>query len=872
MHSLLAFLSAAHKTVSVMSQSAGTQDSSLRITENAQEQLRAAIAEHGGVEVFFVGHVNSEKMVDEVQACAFGNQDAVPVIERAAEPGMVIIHNHPGGDLTPSPADINVSSLMGNKSVGSYIIDNQAQSVRVIVPPIAVAERMALDIRRIEALLHKDGPLARAMTQFEIRPQQSEMLRIVSDSFNNDGLAIIEAATGVGKSLAYLLPAVHWAVGNGEKVVISTNTINLQEQLIGKDIPFLQRNLGLEFKAEIMKGQSNYLCLRKSDYLRTHPDFFDDERMQSEISELLKWSQSTQSGARDDLSFVPDQETWERVGMDGDDCTGRNCSQYSSCFYFKMKQKVSSADLIVANHHLVMADLAVREETGNFGGSAVLPAYQRVIFDEAHHVEDIATHYFGIRITRRDLSRMLNRLVHRERSNTGLLPFLMNQVAVASYKGSVSEYEPLRRLVQEELIPLRHSVADALRQLMDVCAQGVPHLLGEKLKPREEMRMRITPIIEESAFWNETLRLAINRVTDQLVALSRGLNQLNGRLEKLPADIQKEMQDPMATCRALANKLNNRATAFRNFYTLGEGQCRWIEVYRRKEKSEAVVRLNSLPLQIQDKLNHVVFGKAKTVVMTSATLTVDKDFRYFQDQIGLNQEYAVSDMLERLETLLLDTPFDYKKQVMVGVPRDFPPPNSPDFNQMACDFLLHALEASNGSAFLLFTSYRQLNDFYDRLEPQLRKMSFNCLKQGTENRSVLLEQFKKDRTSILFATASFWEGVDVPGDALRMLVLVKLPFRVPTDPLVEARTEMLEALGHDAFREYSLPQAVIRFKQGFGRLIRNRTDYGAVLILDNRVINKFYGKVFLNSLPPADLCCEKAVDLIPKLKSFFKER
>lgn len=842
------------------------------IAPAAQAAMREVIDEYGGAEVFFVGRVGPEGIVEETEPCAFGNQEAVPVIEQSARPGSVVIHNHPGGDLEPSQADIEVAARFGNNGVGSYIVDNTVKVLRVVVPAMAPKERQELPVSELENLLAPGGLLSRSMPRFEHRPQQREMLRTVAEAFNGDGIAVIEAGTGVGKSLAYLLPAIYWATRNGEKVVVSTNTINLQEQLITKDLPFLRRHLKLKFKAELMKGRQNYLCKRKTEYLGTTPDFFGDENLLSQLREILEWSKKTTDGSLSDIGFIPDYDVWEQVNCDPDNCTRVKCAHYAACFFFQARRRAAAADLIVANHHLVMADLAVRRETDNYTSTAVLPAYRRIIFDEAHNVEDVATHYFGICITRRVLARLLFRLVHRHRSHVGLLPFLRDRLVLLPYQTPTVETGDVVRLIEEKLIPLRRELAESIAQLMDRCAQGVAEFTGERAQADRETQVRVTERVEGSDFWRKTLREALRETTGQMQQLAAGLKEARAALIEFPDKEREEYDNPAGELQSLANRLAARVDEFRNFYTIGENRCRWIEARKsRGESADPIVRLYSLPLEVREDLNQALLARTGTVVFTSATLAVDKRFDFFLGQVGLDEEHGNPATLERLKTLYLSTPFDYERQAFVGVPEDLPDPREAEFTGAATGFLLPALQISRGSAFVLFTSYRQLDLFYDALAPMLQPLGYTCLKQGTENRQVLLQRFRNDRTSILFATASFWEGVDVPGDALRLLALVKLPFRVPSDPLVQARVERLDAMGVDSFSTYSVPQAVIKFKQGFGRLIRTREDTGAVLILDRRVVTKRYGRVFLNSLPSETVHTKPALELLEELRGFFEK-
>jgi ATP-dependent DNA helicase DinG len=840
------------------------------IAPAAQIQMREAIAEYDGAEVFFLGRIGPSRAVEEAEPRAFGNEAATPVIERDVRPGDVVIHNHPGGDLTPSGADVELASRFGNMGVGTYIVDNAVERVRVVVPAMVPRDRRPLDPVYLGEVLGPSGPLARSMPGYEHRPQQIEMLRTVADAFNDDGIAAIEAGTGTGKSLAYLLPAIHWAKTNGERVLVSTNTINLQEQLITKDLPFLQKHLGLEFEAELMKGRGNYLCLRRAGYLRRTPDFFADPLTVSQLEAILEWAAKTKDGSLSDLAFVPDADAWDQVACDGDNCPRVKCLHYGDCFFYQARRRAAKADLIVSNHHLVMADLALRLESNNYTATAVLPPYQRVVFDEAHNIEEVATHYFGIRITRRTLSRLLNRLVHRERSNQGLLPFLTARLSQVGYDTSSDAAHRAAQQTSEELIPLRRRVAESLSELLDLCAAGVGEMVGPPSEEQREMQLRVTPEVEATGFWSNRLRRTLAAASDDMARLAKGLRQVLSSLKKIPQDAREEFDNPAGELNSLANRLAGRANELNHFYSIGENRCRWIEVSQSRSDHEATsVRLLSLPLEVRESLHHAIYAKTATVVMTSATLTVDRRFDFFLDRVGLGEGTAHADTRERVVTLHLGTPFDFERQAFIGVPLDMPEPRAPGFTKTATEFLLPALQISRGSAFVLFTSYKQLRAFHGALAPLLRSLGYSCLRQGDESRQALLERFKNDRTSILFATSSFWEGVDVPGDALRLLVLVKLPFRVPTDPLMQARVEQLEAIGVDSFAAYAVPQAVIKFKQGFGRLIRKRDDYGAVLVLDRRVATKRYGQVFLNSLPSETIHQKPAHEILADLRQFF---
>ncbi|NQU43606.1 DEAD/DEAH box helicase, partial [bacterium] len=537
------------------------------LTESVRILLRETIDEYAGAEVFFVGRVGETGRVEEAEPFAFGNQEAVPVIEQVVCPGNVVIHNHPGGHLEPSQADIEVASRFGNVGVGSFIIDNEAQNIRIIVPIMKIAECQGLDIAKLEELLSDCGPLARAMNRYERRLEQSRMLRTVAESFNRDGIAVIEAGTGVGKSLAYLIPAIFWAKKNQEKVIISTNTINLQEQLIQKDIPFLQKHLGLEFRAELMKGRGNYLCLRRAAFVRHTPDFFADEQQGAQLFDILEWAAKTPEGSLSSIGFIPDFDIWEQVSCDPDNCTKIRCQFYAKCFFYQARRRAAAADLIVANHHLVMADLAVRQETGNYTSTAVLPAYKRIIFDEAHNIEDVATQYFGIAITRRVMARLLSRLIHREKSRMGLLPFLRDRLVLETYRAPSQNLQDAVQLIEERLVPLRQEIATGVRDLMDTCARGAAEVLRQEPQPGHEIQLRITPNIEDTEFWSQNLRRAVRQTTTAMDEMASGLMKVRNALVKLPEKTRQEYDNPIGELKSISGKLSSRADEFRHFHT-----------------------------------------------------------------------------------------------------------------------------------------------------------------------------------------------------------------------------------------------------------------------------------------------------------------
>ena len=869
------------------------------ITPEACEAIRREIREVQGAEVFFLGRLNAEMAIEEVEALAYGNRHAVPAIMQYARPGDVVLHNHPSGHLEPSDADISISSELGGRGVGSYIIDNECTRVRVVVKPFRQPGLNALDPRVLAGWLRPGGRIADHIGGYEERPQQIEMLDAVAEAFNRDGIAVIEAGTGTGKSMAYLLPAIAWAVANGERIVVATHTINLQEQLLDKDIPLLMQSSGLKFEAALLKGRQNYLCRRKAHYLKTHPDFLDLPEKAQQLAQIQEWIRSTTDGSLSDLPFVPDGDVWDRVMSDADNCLRTRCPFYQQCFFYNARRSAAGAQVLVVNHHLLLADLALRAETGNYTQTAVLPPYHRLIIDEAHHLEEVATSYFGVRANRVAMHFALRRLV-RPKTHDGLLSYLANRIQGNVYPMSPGRQTELLRMITGEL-PLQHqALLSGVDEVIDRIADAMEQEAGRQpLDQGEELKRRIRPEDLDSPFWANLVRPLVQELIATARPYLENLHALGRALRPFIDEGTPEQATPILELHASVRKIESVVERLLRFLGDAEGQCRWIEYRRRPGGRRPDVTFCIAPLAVADHLRESLLRRMRTVVLTSATLAVERRFDYFLRQVGADDarsltllgsvtppaqpaeveppvaaDSAPEDAGERtaarpVRTLLLDTPFDYERQVYLAVPTDLPDPTEEAFEQALADFIEPAMRASRGRAFVLFTAYSLLERVWRRVAPRLERLGFPCLRQGQTRRSLLTEHFRRDIGSVLFATASFWEGVDVPGEALSCLVLTRLPFRVPGEPLIEARIEELRRRRLDPFMHYIVPQAVIRFRQGFGRLIRTRSDRGAVLICDRRVMARGYGRMFLASLPTTSIHAAPAAEVLEGAALFF---
>lgn len=829
-------------------------------------QLRYAINDAGGNEVFVLAQTDAEQRIVQIEVLARGSEAAVPAILQTCGYGDVVIHNHPSGDLRPSAADIEVASQFGSLGVGFYIVDNTVDKLYRVVEAFVAKDEQQLAPETISELLGPEGVIAGKLPDYEDRPDQLRMAFAVSEAFNKGQLAVIEAGTGTGKSLAYLVPAVLWAKTNQERVVVSTRTINLQEQLIRKDLPFLRRATGLEIYAVLVKGRSNYLCWRRSENAGRELGLFDQEQV-DEIQQILAWADNTADGSKEELSFIPSYQAWEEVCCEADQCAKVRCQYYSRCFFHKARRQAARADILVVNHALLLSDLALRQQTDNYSATAVLPPFERVILDEAHHLEDVATSYFSAQITRFTFGRVLGRLRHPRKPNQGLLPRLLDQLSRELPDSEDTLYRALHGQI-ESLVGRRQQLLDMAVEELQCIGEELPAALGKKVTAFSDVKHRVLPAFLQTAEWQQICSRS-ERLRVGSHELANGLLDLLRAADALPETVADKLNSALVDLRGLAGRLEGISADLGSFQAVAAGSCVWLEIREGRigRGKGLITSLCQAPLEVADSLNKALYQRFRTLVMTSATLTVAGAFGYFHSRVGLDRVEP-----GRLFELSLESPFDYQNQALVAVPTDLPEPGKPGFSEAVRDAVEKAVLCSGGRSFVLFTSYALLQQVHAELSPVLEAQRLRCLKQGQENRHRLLKRFAEDESSILFGTDSFWEGVDVPGRSLEQVIIARLPFKVPTEPVLEARAQAIEQRGGDAFMEYTVPQAVIRFKQGFGRLIRHRNDRGVVLILDTRVVRRGYGRMFLRSLPPARVVKGNSEQVFAEIGQFFSEQ
>jgi len=832
-------------------------------TDTAILQIRDAIHAAGGNEVFFLGTTDMHSQVLSVDVLARGNSVAVPAILQACAHGDVVIHNHPSGRLEPSAADIEIAARLGSLGVGFHIVDNPVESVYKVVEIFPPRQQHHLELEKIADILGPDGVIAGSLPGYENRSEQLQMAVAVAEAFNHDRVAIIEAGTGTGKSLAYLVPALLWSRRNEERVIISTKTINLQEQLIRKDIPYLQRTCGVEFRAVLVKGRGNYLCRRRLKNAVAEPGLFDTAQA-AELQALENWAAASAEGSREELTHPPHDEVWEEVCCEVDQCARVRCEFYADCFFYKARRMAAQADLLVVNHALLLSDLALRRVTDNYSAAAVLPPCDRLILDEAHHIEDVATSYFSGRVTRFAFARILNRLRHPRKADKGLLPRFFVQLGTKLPDSCDKLYGRLHQQI-DELLGMRLTLFDKAVATLENIGLSLAATLEIDIPESEEIRHRIVPGFRGSACWQDIVD-DVRVLAEATGRVAAGITTLLKTSEEIPEKYFEAFLSNLTDLAGLGRRLEGLAADLDRFVADDQESCAWIEVRRgRVGRGTGIVTcLCTAPLAVDKLLRESVFERSKSVVMTSATLSVNGRFDYLRQRTGLDGIEA-----QRLAELALPSPFDFGRQALLAVPSDNPAPGQNGYAEMLREQIEQAILAAGGRTFVLFTAYSMLRRIHAELAPVLEPQGFRCLRQGEMNRHRLLKAFSDDPASVLFATDSFWEGVDVPGRSLEQVIIARLPFRVPSEPVLEARAEAIERAGGDPFMEYTVPQAVIRFKQGFGRLIRHKEDRGVVLILDNRVVTRGYGRQFINSLPEVPLCKAVAEQVQQAIRTFF---
>lgn len=681
-----------------------------------------------------------------------------------------------------------------------------------------------LDVDEVAAILEQGGPFSKKFPQYEFRIQQVTMLRAVAQALSQGRHLMVEAGTGVGKSMAYLIPAAIWAMLNHRRVVISTNTINLQEQLIHKDIPDLKDALHLDLRAVVMKGRSNYLCPRRLENMRRRgPENGEEMRV---MGKVLVWLNGTTTGDRSEINLngPVERSAWARLSAEDEACSVENCLRHTggNCPFYRIRQAAQSAHLLIVNHALLLADVAT--------GNRVLPEYEYLIVDEAHHLEQATTDALSFHVSQNDVDWMLRELGGPA---SGLLGWLLS--ATQSIL-SPAEYASLNNLAQRTT-DFAFRFENESREFFQALDQFMGDRREGRLVGQYSHQERILPATRSLPTWGEVeiawddASHSLKPLVEALQKITQGIGEIYDKFE----EVDNELFGSLANLFRRVDELNQNIDGL--VFKPQGGLVYWVEA----QASSSRISLHAAPLHIGELMTKFLWHQKASVVLTSATLTTSGEFDYISGRLNA----------EDSDHLALGSPFDYENSAMLYLVNDIPEPTDRGGHQRAIEQgLIKLCQATGGRALVLFTSYDQLRRTSQAISADLARNDIIVYEQGDgASPHSLLETFRGSERAVLLGTRSFWEGVDVVGEALSVLVIVKLPFDVPSDPIIAARSETFE----DPFGQYSLPEAILRFRQGFGRLIRSQSDHGIVAVFDSRILNKRYGKAFIESLPPCNV-------------------
>jgi DNA polymerase-3 subunit epsilon/ATP-dependent DNA helicase DinG len=687
-------------------------------------------------------------------------------------------------------------------------------------PPLDNPERpIPLNVDEVSSVLEYGGPFSRYFQSFEQRPEQVDMLRAVSNALSYGNHLMVEAGTGVGKSFAYLVPAALFALQNNTRVVVSTNTINLQDQLIQRDLPNLSQALDLDFRFAVLKGRSNYLCPRRLENLRHYgPRTADEMRV---LAKVMVWQLNNQSGDRGELNLTGpvEREVWVRISAEDDACTTETCLKRTggACPFHRAKTLSQSAHVLVVNHALLLSDVAT--------GSKVLPEYSHLIIDEGHHLETATTNALSFKLNQYDLERLMKELGS---SSAGVLGRLLTE---ARDLLRPSDFALLQKSVNRAT-DMAFRIEQMSREFYNIVGEFARMQREGQAQSNYNWQMRVLPATRTLPGWDE-VEIAWDTTSETLRMLMISLEEIYRAAAELYAEGHENLEDVMSDISNVARRITEAEMNITGMISKpNPGMVYWLEIQPNGNR----LSLNAAPLSVASLVEKHLWHEKRSVILTSATLTAHGEFQYLRNTLGADEA----------DEMQLGSPYDYESAALLYIANDIPEPNVNGYQQTLDRALIATAKATGGRMLVLFTSYAALKKTAQNITGPLAREDIYVYEQGDgASPNALLESFKATERAVLLGTRSFWEGVDVPGASLSIVLLTKLPFDVPTDPLIAARSEMYE----DSFQQYYLPEAILKFRQGFGRLIRTASDRGVVAILDRRVLTKQYGRLFLESLP-----------------------
>ncbi|EHO78579.1 putative DnaQ family exonuclease/DinG family helicase [Fusobacterium animalis F0419] len=797
-----------------------------RFSEESLQTIKKYLEEHNNKSMIFKATFDEDEKIQKPFFLSLYKKKSFEETLTKVGKNEVIIRTTKPNQLYPSDMELELSEELYTRRNIAYCLLSSDLDDFYFVQDI---DRIFLEEIDIENYFAKDGILAKEIKGFEYREEQEEMAQYIQDAINEDRKIIVEAGTGTGKTLAYLIPSIKWAVTNKKKVIIATNTINLQEQLLLKDIPLAKSIIKDEFSYVLVKGRNNYVCKRLFNELVLGKSI-DIETFSMEAREqieyILKWGNKTKTGDKAELPFEVYPDVWELVQSTTELCLGKKCPYRKECFYMKTRMEKMEADILISNHHVFFADLNVRAETDFDSEYLILPRYDMVIFDEAHNVESVARSYFSVEVSKISFTRLLNRIYQKKNKRKKEKSALIRVEDTVDEKNleDSEQYIYLLNTLKEEISILQNIGDEYFDEIRKIYETNTEAPIKKSLNNFEMTKSRFLENLREKKdifqskladFLN--LMMSFNNVIDEEKDKNPEVINFNNHLKMFKAYID--------------------SFKFINSFE-DDNYIYWLDINSKRTN----VILTATPLNIAQKLSTVLFDNLDRLVFASATIVVNGNFDYFKKSLGLDEEDCIE--------AIIKSPFDYDEQMSVYIPSDIQ--DSENINAFVSDaskFILNILLKTNGKAFILFTSYTMLNQIYYSISKKLKDKGFEVFLHGDKPRSQIIKEFKEAENPILFGTTSFWEGVDVQGENLSNVIITKLPFLVPTDPVVSAISKKIEEDGGNSFMDFQLPEAIIKFKQGVGRLIRKKTDSGNIFILDNRILKKRYGSLFINALP-----------------------
>lgn len=830
---------------------------------NAISYMRKAIADAYGNEVYFGINFNAYGILDYIEVMARGNKDSVPAIISLSLEFDAVIHNHPSGQLTPSRPDLAIASELGNNAgVGFYIVNNDVDDYYEVVKPIKAENIKTIEVPDALYMFTENGTLSKLLKKYEYRQEQTELVEATIESFNNNKHLISEAGTGIGKSFAYLVPALLWLKENKTRIVISTNTINLQEQIISKDIPSIIGGIAPNVKYALVKGRNNYVCIKKVKDALNDTDRLDFEEQVRFFEDINNWLSITKDGSITDLGYRPQGELWEMVACDTDTCTHRKCEYLEDCYFYKMRKQLNAAQLLIVNHHILCADLSLYAETA--GRYSLLPRYTKVLIDEAHNFENSASSYFGDEGSKNGISKALFYISRMKKNKRlGIIESINNMLNDKKSLIEKHEYDEILDLINKAhdlTSRLRNVTEDKTKEFMNYCHKNIQTKEGLGYK------FRISPELVNTNHWKNDGLKPLREMVLSMTSLVNICDKLYKKFFDIAIEKDFDYEEIAQMANAYLERLKRQLVSLNAVIDYKKDEyIRWIET-RLTKKGSLILNWHLTPVTVAKNLNDFLYSRFDTVAMYSATLTVSKSFNFFSNRLGF-------DYIEKNKKIeiYLESPFNYEDNARLYIATDMPDVASDTFNDFTSKVLLDVCDITGGRAFILFTSFSSLMSVYENTAKKLKSKNINALAQtASVHRHTLLDMFKSSSNNVLYGVDSFWEGVDVAGKNLEVVIIPKLPFAVPTDPISEGRYRYIEENGGNAFLDYALPFAVIKFKQGFGRLIRSKDDRGVVFVLDKRLYTKNYGVQFIQSLPNAKVIKASMKEIFNDMNNFFE--